>query len=65
VMSNSVAKMGLRRCPYVFTEHGVAMLSSVLQSDQATDVNIAIMRAFTRLRQIVTDHKDLEFKVGH
>ncbi len=45
--------------PYVFTQEGVAMLSSVLRSKQAIQANIAIMRAFVRLRQIMLAHKDL------
>jgi hypothetical protein len=59
VMSNPAAKMGLRRSPYAFTEQGVAMLSSVLKSKRAIAVNIAIMRTFVRLRQILATHKDL------
>jgi hypothetical protein len=51
--------MGLRKSPLVFTEHGVAMLSSVLQSDRAVQVNIAIVRTFARLRQILATHKEL------
>jgi hypothetical protein len=61
--SNSAAKMGLRRRPYAFTEQGVAMLSSVLGSDRAVEVNIAIMRAFVRLREIMSTHKDLARKL--
>jgi hypothetical protein len=49
--------------PYVFTEHGVAMLSTVLNSDRAIEVNIAIMRAFVRLREILSTHKDLARKL--
>jgi hypothetical protein len=49
--------------PYVFTENGVAMLSSVLRSERAINVNIAIMRAFTRLRAILSCHKNLARKV--
>jgi hypothetical protein len=49
--------------PYAFTEQGVAMLSSVLRSKRAVHVNIEIMRAFVRLRQILTAHKDLERKL--
>lgn len=49
--------------PYAFTEQGVAMLSSVLRSSRAVQVNIEIMRAFVRLRQILTAHKDLERKL--
>ena len=45
--------------PYVFTEQGVAMLSSVLKSGRAVSVNIEIMRAFVRLRKIVSEHKTL------
>jgi len=45
--------------PYAFTEQGVAMLSSVLHSDRAIMVNIAIMRAFVRLREVLATHKDL------
>jgi hypothetical protein len=51
--------MALRRPPYAFTEQGVAMLSSVLRSDRAVKVNIAIMRAFARLRELLALHKDL------
>jgi hypothetical protein len=55
---------GLRRAtPYAFTEQGVAMLSSVLKSKRAVQVNIAIMRAFVRLRQILATHKDLAEKL--
>ena len=49
--------------PRAFTEQGVAMLSSVLRSKRAVHVNIEIMRAFVRLRQILTAHKDLERKL--
>lgn len=45
--------------PYVFTEQGVAMLSSVLRSPRAVAVNIEIMRAFVRLRQLMASHADL------
>jgi len=51
---------GLRRArPYAFTEQGVAMLSSILRSPRAVQVNIEIMRAFVRLRRILTANKDL------
>lgn len=56
-------KMGLRHRPLVFTEQGVAMLSSVLASDRAIDVNIAIMRAFVRLRELMATHKELAQKI--
>jgi hypothetical protein len=62
-ISNSGAKMGFRKRPLAFTEQGVAMLSSVLNSDRAIEVNIAIMRAFVRLREILSTHKDLAAKL--
>jgi phage regulator Rha-like protein len=49
--------------PYAFTEQGVAMLSSVLRSKKAVLVNIAIMRAFVKLRQILSAHKELAHKL--
>ncbi len=49
--------------PRVFTESGVAMLSSVLKSQQAIQINIAIMRTFVRMREILATHKDLARKV--
>lgn len=54
---------GRRTLPYAFTEQGVAMLSSVLNSERAVLVNIAIMRAFVRLREILATHKDLARKL--
>ncbi|MCL5238377.1 MAG: ORF6N domain-containing protein, partial [Nitrospirae bacterium] len=56
---------GIRRAtPYAFTEQGVAMLSSVLRSKQAVLVNIAIMRAFVKLREILSTHKELAHKLA-
>jgi len=49
--------------PFAFTEQGVAMLSSVLNSDRAITVNIAIMRTFTRLRTMIASHDDLKRKI--
>ena len=55
---------GMRRAnPYAFTEQGVAMLSSVLHSKRAIQVNIVIMRAFVKLREMLTAHKDLARKL--
>jgi hypothetical protein len=54
---------GTRKFPRVFTENGVAMLSSVLRSKRAIQVNIQIMRVFTKLRQILATHKELVFKL--
>jgi hypothetical protein len=59
VTSNPGAKMGLRRPPYAFTEQGVAMLSSVLHSERAVAVNVEIMRAFVRLREMLSSHAGL------
>lgn len=56
-------KMGLRYAPMAFTEQGVAMLSSVLNSEGAIEVNIQIMRAFVRLRQMLLSHADLARKL--
>jgi len=56
-------KMGLRYAPMAFTEHGVAMLSSVLKSERAIEVNIAIIRAFVRLRQMLVSHERLARKL--
>ena len=55
---------GRRYLPYVFTEQGVAMLSSVLNSKRAIQVNIASMRAFVRLREILLTHKNLAAKIA-
>jgi phage regulator Rha-like protein len=60
--SNAI-KMGLRYPPLAFTEQGVAMLSSVLNSKRAIQVNIQIMRAFNKLRQMLVTHKDLKKKI--
>jgi hypothetical protein len=49
--------------PYVFTEQGVAMLSSVLNSERAIEINILIMRAFVKLREIISTHKKVEQKL--
>ncbi len=54
---------GRRYTPLAFTEQGVAMLSSVLKSERAVQVNIAIMRAFVRLRRLLATHKDLARKL--
>jgi hypothetical protein len=53
---------GTRYAPMAFTEQGVAMLSSVLNSDRAIKVNIQIIRIFTRMRQMLLTHKDLLLK---
>lgn len=56
-------KMGLRRPPYCFTEQGVAMLSSVLNSERAIEVNIQIMRIFTKIKQSLIDMTELRLAI--
>jgi len=63
VTSNPQAKMSLRRIPYVFTEQGIAMLSSVLNSEKAIQVNIQIMRIFVKIKEMIITHKDLKLKI--
>ena len=60
--TSNTGRGGRRHLPYVFTEQGVAMLSSVLNSEQAIEVNIAIMRAFVRLRQMLETNEELNRK---
>ena len=55
---------GVRKLPYAFTEQGVAMLSTVLRSPRAVQVNIEIMRAFVRLRQLLLENADLARKLA-
>ena len=54
---------GRRTMPYAFTELGIAMLSSVLNSDKAIEVNISIMRSFVKMRQLLTETDDLRMAV--
>ncbi len=56
-------KMGLRYPPFCFTEHGVLMLSSVLNSDRAIKVNIQIIRIFTKIRELLLAHKDILLQI--
>ena len=58
VISNR-ENMGLRKPPLVFTEQGVAMLSSALNSDRAIQVNIQIIRVFTKMRELLATHKEI------
>jgi len=62
VISNS-GRGGRRTAPYAFTEQGVAMLSSVLRSPRAVQLNIGIMRAFVRLRQMLQSNAELAKKL--
>jgi hypothetical protein len=54
---------GRRYIPYAFTEHGVAMLSSVLKSERAVQMNILIIRAFVKIREMLATHKELAHKI--
>ncbi|MFH0984492.1 MAG: ORF6N domain-containing protein [Candidatus Omnitrophota bacterium] len=60
--TSSFSHGGARYLPYAFTEHGILMLSSVLNSSRAVQVNIAIMRAFVKLREVLLTHKALARK---
>lgn len=62
VISNA-EKMGLRKLPFAFTEQGVAMLSSVLNSKVAVQVNIQIIRIFTKMREMLLTNKDILLKL--
>jgi hypothetical protein len=66
LLQNAISKGrgGRRTPPFAFTEHGVAMLSSVLRSDRAADVNVAIMRTFIRLRRMLSSNEELARKVA-
>ena len=64
IFQNGISSWGgTRKLPYVFTEQGVAMLSSVLNSKWAIQVNIQIMRTFTKLRKLLATHKELKEKI--
>ncbi len=63
VTSNPSLKMGLRKLPFAFTEHGVTMLSSVLNSDRAIQMSLFIVRAFIKMREMLSTHKDLANKI--
>ena len=64
IVTSSLSNYGGQRYnPYVFTEQGVAMLSSVLRSEKAVQVNIAIMRTFVAIRQYAFGYKDLKEKI--
>ena len=62
---NDISKRGkhIKYLPYAFTEQGVAMLSTVLNSERAIQVNIAIIRAFVKLRELLLTHKELAQKL--
>jgi len=61
--SNPAAKMGLRRRPYAFTEHGAIMAATVLNSPRAVEISLYIVRAFVHLRQFAQTHEELAAKL--
>jgi hypothetical protein len=63
IATSSSAHGGKRKPSFVFTEHGVAMLSSVLRSPRAIQMNIFIIRAFVKIRELLTTHSDLASKL--
>lgn len=63
IVISNVGRGGRRFLPYAFTEHGVVMLSSVLRSPRAVQMNIFIARAFVRLREIISSNKDLAVRI--
>jgi hypothetical protein len=63
IVTSNKEKLGLRKPPLAFTEQGVAMLSSVLNSPTAIKVNIQIIRVFTRMRELLLSHKDILLKL--
>ncbi|MBF4515301.1 ORF6N domain-containing protein [Flavobacterium sp. ANB] len=65
IATSNSEKMGLRYVPMAFTEHGVLMLSSVLNSDKAIQTNIQIMRIFTKVRQMLLDTTEIKVDIQH
>jgi len=67
ILQNAISKKtgsgGIRKLPYAFAEHGVLMLSSILNSKRAIQVNIQIMRIYTRMRELLLTHKDILIKL--
>jgi hypothetical protein len=64
IATSKIGRGGRRYLPHVFTEPGVAMLSSVLRSERAVQINILIMRAFIRLRELVAMNKDIAARIA-
>ncbi|HTQ64449.1 MAG TPA: ORF6N domain-containing protein [Puia sp.] len=62
-ISKKKGRGGTRKMPFAFTEQGVAMLSSVLHSEIAIQVNIQIIRVYTKMRQLLIDNKELRYKI--
>jgi len=62
-VTSSLGHGGKRKLPYVFTEHGVAMLSAILKSKQAVEMSIFIVRAFIKTRELLSTQKDVAYKI--
>ena len=62
-ISKNRGRGGRRHLPYAFTEHGVVMLCSVLKSERAVQMNVLIVRALVRLREMLATHRDLARKI--
>lgn len=63
IVTSSLEHGGRRKLPYVFTEHGVAMLSAVLKSKQAVEMSLYIVRAFIKMRELLSTQKDVVYKI--
>lgn len=63
IATSNTGRGGRRKLPWVFTEHGILMLSSVLRSEQAIQANIAIMRTFLRMREVMLSHKEMAQRI--
>jgi phage regulator Rha-like protein len=62
-VTSNVGRGGKRYLPYVFTEHGVAMLSAILRSKKAVEMSIFIVRAFIKMRELLSTQKDMAYKI--
>ena len=63
IVTSSLGHGGKRKLPHVFTEHGVAMLSAILKSKQAVEMSIFIVRAFIKMRELLSTQKDVAYKI--
>ena len=63
IVTSNADKKGLRYPPFCFTEHGVIMLASVLNSDRAININVQIVRIFTKMREMLASHKEILHKL--
>jgi hypothetical protein len=64
IVTSNAGRGGRRYLPYAFNEHGVAMLSSVLNSERAIQMNVLIIRAFIRMRDVLATHRKLAMRIG-